>query len=342
MTKEVQYLGAHQVILQTDRTIEVAHNLIDCWQARQNPMMGKGFYGLDHIEYRLLPDEVIRGSRFHALLLWFWAWLNRYGDTANRLMSHGASLALAKPQIIDPLIPVTEEDLYLMAPFITFGTSSANTLFAKSKAAAEDIRHRIQGWINNRQLLAEKYQSDPRNILLSIGPDRQRLIKAFCQFHGIQQKIAQLAMIWYQEIDYWDTGTPEQWQTICKVPAIPVDHWVMRLVRQLDLIESWTTERRDTLSPIISNLLCRVCDQHELNHIIFSQALWNLGANVCFNKPKIRRERFVYCGRNCPAEQYCRYDIESVKHYYGVAGTTGWSQAISRSLFRAPPLPFLS
>lgn len=306
-----------------ERTVVVSQRLIEAWRARE-----KGFQGLEYLEFKLLPPEIPRGSRQHALLLFFWAWLNRYGQAGERIMKMGAELAVSHQTIIDSRRECPDRNLELLIPLMPFTRRNSRL----ADVDQEGIR-RVGEWQRVREILHEQYSDDPTQILLRRPPVREELIKCLCEFPGIGAKIAQLFIIWLQEVG-WEEN-PALWRKIRQIRVFPVDLWVLRLIRQLDLVRQWQTDHHDRLRNEVSDFFVVCCEDKDLSHIELSQAIWQLGANICRRRPRRERPAEIFCFQRCPVYDFCRFIIQPAGLYrYKQDGMMGWNEVASRrSLF---------
>jgi hypothetical protein len=301
---------------------------------------------MEEVEIRHLPTEVQPGSREHALFLFTGGWLSRYGETAENLISGLSRLFLPQFDLFDPLEEPKEEDFWKLVPLLPFTSSRPQQLELWPKDRPKESKNngikeaetRLVGWRYNRRLLRDQYGSDPRNIFYQTARNRRSLIDALCQFQGIGEKIAQLIICWFQQTDWQEE--PEQWQEINQIAVMPVDHWLVRLIRQFDLVDSWATIYKDPLqieasrqiSELIQNNSKIFTDpRHTSPHLNITQGLWHIGAKICNFKPKTNlAERFEYCRSLCPAHEFCYYFVPTGG--FRERGTVGWNDAIPRTI----------
>jgi hypothetical protein len=278
------------------RAVLVFRHLAAQWRSRQ------GVFGLPRFvppEQRYLPPSTAIGSREHALFLFFFAFLNRSGKTVEELGRKARAIAAHHPWIIDPLDPRSLDrlDYEMLADLIPF-------------AHLEKYRDRIDWWFNAMTTLRQDYGSDPRNLFLGIELsgdwrlDRDALLTRVTQFHGNGRKIAQLTLLFFQEVDWPEDR--ENWARIRQIPAVAADIWVMRLMRQLDLIVYWETDLATVLSPAVSDFICQVCYEEGISHTDLIQALWHIGAVVCGRmRPRGQTAGRSFCHGSCPACDSC-------------------------------------
>lgn len=280
------------------RAVRIFRELANRWQAREAPFNNERF---TPPEIRFHPDPVERGTREHALFLFFAAWLNRSGKTATELLAKAKDVAENHPWIIDPTHPLSHkrERFDLLKDIIPY-------------ANHEKHHNRVDWWFGDALgKLRELYGNDPRNIFLgtdlsdSWQADRTKLLAKLTAFEGVGAKIAQLALCWFQEVD-WQKDK-EQWEKIRRIPAIAADMWIMRLMRQLNIAASYETDIATVISSEISDFICEVCYEEQISHTDLIQALWHTGAVICGRmRPKVvgQKSRF-FCHTVCPVAKQC-------------------------------------
>jgi len=283
------------VTFDRDRAIEVFRSLADHWTERRHPFDGPRF---EPPEQRHRPADILPGSRLHACWLFFGTWLNRSGKTAEELFGKLAELYATNPELIDPLHP----DSYDRGRFERLGNVIPFANIPK-------YRNRIDWWYRWHQIFQEKYDGDPRQMFLQINltgdwrVDRQNLLQVQIQELGTGHKIAQLTTAMFQEVDWPEER--EQWQLIRQIPMIAIDLWWGRLVYQLGLVTSYSTDSAKIVGPLIADFVCEVCFTNSILHTHLGQAKWHIGSVLCGRmRPKINFRQF--CHATCPAVTYCQ------------------------------------
>jgi hypothetical protein len=280
------------------RAVRIFRELANRWHHREAPFNTERFIPP---EIRFHPDTIDKGTREHALFLFFAAWLNRNGKTANKLLAQAKDVADNQPWIIDPSHPDSHSrarfDLLLdIIPF----------------ANHEKYHSRVDWWFQDAMgKLRDRYDSDPRKLFLGTElsgdwkADRTKILSKLTDFHGVGGKIAQLTLGWFQEAEWVDDQ--DQWEKIRRIPAIAADMWVMRLMRQLNIVTSYQTDIATAISPEISNFVCEVCYEEGISHTDLIQALWHTGAIVCGRmRPKtIGQGSRFFCYSSCPVAKQC-------------------------------------
>ena len=300
-------------ILRFDReqAVKLCRSVIHSWQTRTN-----GFQGMDCPE-ALLPDDIIPGSREHACFTFFFGWTNVYGQSAFNLARKCAEIHRDNRWVIDPSLELPsdadmEEAISPAVPFVWVNPE------------------RAVWWETCRTIVRDEYGSDPRNIFLFHGSSRDEFLRTFRRFPGIGPKIAQLLGLWFQDIawgdDYLDLFRRPRWEEFQRVPLVPVDMWVMRLMFQCRVITRHQTDSHSRISRPISDYLCKLCADYELSHSDLSQGLWHIGSEICFKRPKRSRrpqDADAHCLLACPVHDFCQYTIHEPGKAYQDKGTIG-------------------
>ncbi|MFA5926620.1 MAG: hypothetical protein WCT32_01975 [Patescibacteria group bacterium] len=303
------------IIFKEERALRVFRFMLDAWYRRS-----KAFNHAIQPERWLLDQCGIEPlSRREALVRFFYAWLNRSGDTSFNIAKKSVPIVTDYPNIIDPLMSCTNEELKLLAKVIPYGST-------------RDFE-RVGWWCTCRQVVAEEYGGDPRNIFLRHGDSRETLLPVLDDLPGVAEKIASLMTLWMQDVPWPEEQ--ERWKVVRQVAMFPVDIWVMRLFRQFDLVEWWPNERKEYLSDQICRFVRRVTLAHGLSQSDLSQALWHTGARICARKPKDPAEMGSHCLGKCPAHDVCRRIIVG-RDEVNQNGNVGWREETSpprRNLF---------
>lgn len=307
-----------EIIFNQQQLVRVCQAAASAWHNRS-----LGLSGMMPPETNLCPPGIEYGSLNHALVLFFGGWCNRSGKTADQVIREAARLAIEFPETINPNI-------------------SSHSLFFDAEIAgaipfANKQIERIDWWRSCLALLKKKYKGDPRNIFLGIRPGRDKasllqareeLIVRCSEFKGAKHKIAQLWIVWFQDVDW--PSNKKQWQTIRTVPAVPVDLWVLRLMGQLGCIQSYRRDHRDVISRPVSDELVRICLDYGLSHGDLSQALWHVGARIDRWIPKRHPEKHArYCLNKCPLHDVCNAVVRADRSQTN-RGSIGWGTALPR------------
>ena len=262
-----------------------------------------------------MPSSVEIGSLLHRLILHASAQINRYGKKTNDTMNISSSLFVDHPWLIDP------NEIFKVGWFKHYMYNVMAFVSKTTPKGIEEMELRSKGWHDNLELLRNEYGGDPLNIFLQAPRNRNDLINEFCRFYGYGHKIAQLEIVWFQEFDWLDC--PE-WPAIKKIPAVPVDMWYSRLVRNFGIVTSWSTDHREDVARPISDFLADLCVEYEINWCDLSQALWHTGTNICRHVPKKRGR--TYCYSNCPAYDFCRGRTGGALHTNNNKGFLRWQE----------------
>lgn len=276
------------LVFDRKRTVKVVRAIATAWEN------GTGVFGW-HVppERRLLPPEIEVGGRRHGLFLFFTGWLNRYGRSATQVVTDAARLAVEKPYLLDPILPESRqrelfEELVDVIPL-------ANSSNPRDK-------ERVTWWYDSLEILRQKYDADPRQIFLALkhleDPVRAReeVTMLMREFPGVQQKIGHLITGWFQETA-WGEDTAK-WERVRKIPILAVDLWLMRLVRQLDLVTDYETDVSTMIDDMISDYLCTICAEEGISHNHLGQGLWGIGTTLCGTG---KRSSCIHC----PVKEFC-------------------------------------
>jgi len=265
-----------------------------------------------------LPPGIIRGSREHALNLFFLGWINRYGEKALVLRDHLAQAWSSHPGIIDPRRIMFDQSRKVLEEIIPLADSEPE---------------RIDQWLACRQILLESYGGDPRNIFLTHEGDRENLIQALDDFPGIGRKIAQLIGVWFQEVRWpGNSSCRDVWKQVKLIPLFPTDMWIARLFVQSQIISSWRRDSRDKIILEICEFTCGLCARHRLSHIDLAQGFWHIGALICDRRPKGERQKQradMHCLSECPLHDHCTIFIQNRWNNY-LNGRVGADDTIVR------------
>lgn len=316
-------------VVRTDKVLTLAAY---SWQNRL-----LSFSTMESPEIWHLLDEIRPGSRMHSVAIFLASLFSRSGKLADDVIPKAFRLLVERPDLADPRKVrkvFRPEDRYLLEELIAF---------------AKDDPARVEGFIMSMRILKEKYDGDPRNIFLSLSPiedlmqARRMLIGAFEEFPGIGNKIAQLAIVWFQDTD-WSPARGvrnhrEQWEWIRKIPAMPVDIWILRLTRQLGLVRKWESDHRDRVTDRISEFYSERCLEGSINWSLASQALWHAGSRLCGRLPENDDRRSLFCFKNCPFYDFCRGVMGTNAKLRG-RGKLGWGSHF-RLHWRVFPQPLL-
>ncbi|MCX6808519.1 MAG: hypothetical protein NTW50_02535 [Candidatus Berkelbacteria bacterium] len=256
-------------------------------------------------EIQFHPVNVQKGSKLHACFLFLSGYVSRSGQSANQAIGKASELTLKFPELVLP-----EKSLQ---PSLELWPE-LNRLIAFSK---QDPK-RVEGWVENLGRIRNEFGSDPRNIFLDLNFDqtdkesiwaaRNVLIDRIDGFYGIAHKIAQLLIPWFQAVD-WDYRQDE-WQKTRLIPAVPVDHWLMRQTKQWAWVLEYGSDSRDHISRPISDFLSRICLDDELSWYDFAQGCWHISARICSQHRRLRFQNTTrsrqWCVDHCPAFSFCQ------------------------------------
>jgi hypothetical protein len=320
--------GQTVVAFDDDHAAQVCQAAAEAWRKRSH-----GLAPYNPPEAALIPPPEQFGTLKHAYLIYGAAWLQRSGKTADSLIRNILYVAQHMPEILDPRAVHSDEAMeWFLINAIPFGHMPKE-------------RRRLDWWRQNLRMLDELYDADPRNIFLtldiednieSIWAARSVLLKRLCKFMGVQHKIAQLITIWFQDIAWPEHQ--EKWALIRRIPAIPADIWILRLMGQTGAVEVVNgTSHRDRISKPVAEYLARLCLERGLNHGDVAQGLWHTGARIDRWLPEDNgtarraREQVTYCLAQCPLSDLCVKRVRANKEQTN-RGTIGYETALPRPL----------
>jgi hypothetical protein len=318
------------VTLDEQRSIEVFSQVTDLWEKGLPP-----FDRYTSPEVFHLPDIVEVGSRMHACWLFFYGFLNRFGRTAEELGVDAREIVEESPCLIDPLDPLSH-DISLYKPLV-------NVI-----PLAVGETHRVDWWIEAMGRLRQQYNGDPRqiffpsNFALPLFEQRDMLIDRMCQFPGIKHKIGQMILGWMQETEWTDAPHRDivLWQrshpnSLRRIPVIAIDRWLMRLIYQLGLVTEYQSDISTAISRELSDKLCTICHQNNINHNHLGQALWHVGSKICnANHLGGRRQYRHVCHTLCPLKKWCNgrvpsnYKLDKPTKKRRHSAKMGWGQMV--------------
>lgn len=245
------------------------------------------------------PGGCLYGTRHHALFLFWAGWLNRNGKTAAEVIRKLGALWDERryEHIFDPISAKDRpaEDFEPIRPLIVF-------------ADLPKYACRVDWWIEGLAILRERYNGDPRNILLqglSHDPweDRKDIIRRFKEFKGVAHKIAQLMAVWMQEVEWPDHE--KEWSYVKTLPFIAVDMWAARMIRQWGIVTAWSSDHSQTVMEKISEFISKVCLTSRIPPTDLIQGIWHIGSIVCGKRrPRDMNKAVEFCA-HCPAAKFC-------------------------------------
>lgn len=297
-----------------ERAVEIFQYAINAWEQKK---LGYGKLKQPEIEY--MPESIRYGSLAHRRWIFFGAAINRYGQASNRAMAKFAKSIGIDPRLIDPMSDFENVDYHQLLSGV-MGFVSANSELGK------EGKLRIAGWQRNLATLRDEYKGDPGEVILRAERTRDGLIKAFAEpFYGVATKVAQLAIIWFQDVNW--SYRKKTWEKIRQIEVMPVDLWILRFIRQWGIVTDWDTDQHDAVRLPTSEFISQICNEYGIDHSKLSNAFWHCG-QICVKRPQNPNRVAWYCCSNCPFDQYC--SCICTGSMYKVNGTMNWNFAHKR------------
>ena len=297
--------------------VNLATLLERMWRNREPP-----FDRFHEPENQYMPLMIRHDERLMRCWYHGFANVNRYGKKAHQLGRDLKELMVRKPYLFDPLDPRSQEykrfkPLRDVIPF----------------ANMEKYECRVGWWFDGLAKIRDEYGGDPGNIILNapFDPDswqvnRNTIISRYSEFMGIKQKISQLAATFNLGTAWKDRA--DEWARWREIPFIATDIWLMRLAKQLGMVDSYNTDVGEYVRDFISDYLCQICIEEGLDSHAVVQALWHTGSTVCGReRPKTGNYR-KYCREQCPVYEFCQGIVPSNNRFKA----KGWT-VNDRSLF---------
>lgn len=295
-----------------DRSVTVFSEMAGKW--------GSNSFAFQHMEpperlYR--PQFVESGSLEHAWWLFFTGWLNRQGFTAKQVFTGAQYIFgeygtdLVNPDKVAELPVKAYEDIKMIVPY------------------GQEEPWRVDVWWRGcLEVLRDEFQSDPRNIMLSLEHGRSamelrhELMRRFKLFKGkgIGHKIAQLIICWFQEAEWAESQ--EEWLAVRRIPVVAVDLWWMRMVYQLGLIQEFRSDITTKISSPIADFACQVCHEADISHNHLAQAIWHTAMDYCARARRrhVKDRPYRHICAHCPAHEYCLGVVPANSHQVDIGG----------------------
>ncbi|MDD3773671.1 MAG: hypothetical protein PHW50_00050 [Patescibacteria group bacterium] len=304
-----------------ERAIEIFKYAVWAWE---NKILGYGKMKQPEVVY--MPDFIKYGSVDHRRWIFFGAAINRYGQASNRAMPKFSKSIVLDPRLIDPMSDFENLDYHQLLSGVMGFVSINSELGREGKL-------RIDGWRHNLKILRDQYDGDPGEIILRAERSREGVISALSNFYGIASKVAQLAAIWYQDVAW--QYCEKDWKEIREIEMMPVDLWILRFMRQWDIVINWDTDQHDAVRLPTSEFIAKICHDYNINHSRLSNAFWHAG-QICVKRPMDPYSVGSYCYVECPFNRYCKRICTG--SMYKVDGTMNWNYAFPRlTLFSSNP-----
>ena len=311
---------ARKVELEFDRD-RAGEIFIFAIEAFKNRLLG--FDSLSQPEVVFRPDNFSYGSLEHRLWLFFSGAVTRFGQASYQAIEKFRDSVAADSRIINPQSDFLDVNYQqLLAGVMAFVPAD--------RPLGREGNLRIEGWKENLAILRDEFNGDPAEVILRAERSRKGLIHSLQgKFYGIGSKIAQLIIIWFQDVDW--PYRQEDWHEIRQFSFTPVDIWFLRLFRQWGIITKWNTDQHDVVRKVVSDFTADLCRELAIEHGILSQAVWHCGRAICHNRPKNPNIVGAYCWHNCPFYKYC--DCICTGSKYKIDGTMNWDNPHHRLVF---------
>lgn len=299
------------LVLNSRRGVRVLRFLDQAWAERR-----QGFALI------VPPEQIYRPEEFDTFdeltkAVWIWnqGFSQRSGKLATDILGNLYVVHIDHPELTrlanlaDAQIDVLTECIRKVEPF------------ADSKKSALQ-RERALWWRDMWKLLRDSYNGDQREFFYrhrkkgaSIWKQRDIYIRELSKLKGVQHKVAQLMIGFFQEyhtIVGWRENK-DFWDWFSTIPVVPVDLHHMRGVPRAGLVEEYENDRRDTIAKPLSDWFCWLCWKNGINHMNVAQAFFNIGATIHARNALIKdeAERAAHCVDDCPMHAFCVYNVST-------------------------------
>jgi hypothetical protein len=256
-----------------------------------------------------LPSNIQKGSREHALYLFFVAPATYYADS-EILWSNFNRFYEERPEFFDPE--------YIINNFIQEG---GNIVSSKTKGTlkdiiAENLRHGFSSeiarrWYQNSRKLYREYEGDPRNIFKNVFDAEEALRrlnvgkkKENC-FRGFGQKTGNLLLLWFSKYglldEKFDTYTIE----------VPFDRHAINFTVGHEIVTVEGTPHKKDFVLFAKENFKRNFLKDKTDPRKFTEAQWILGSKVCSKNDCVTSIE----EKDCPFYEPCKYRLDSSFYY---------------------------
>lgn len=246
----------------------------------------------DHPHRFQTPIEIVPGSFEHILWLFF-AVLTDRRQVSDEVYRAHVLIHAVHPEFY------TEEVLKL-------GVNEFSNFLIKYKIGVP--RQSAEYWLRCAKTLFEKFDGDPINIIKHCGGivDGVQEYKKLSEKTGMDSlpgygpKITSLFLLYLAELGVYPM--PED--------AFPVDVHVQRFFLQQGLIVPYRDLVNDDLEKVLRPFICKISKDYNLNKVILSHGVWNLGAKGCVGCAKRKSIHLM-----CPVNETCGGCINSKAYF---------------------------
>jgi hypothetical protein len=300
------------------RALKLFTRLVEAWRAGE-----MGFSGYIPPEVRFHPENIHYGSREHANFLFFCAFLSQHGVNTERVINE-----------LSEVVSFSDEMLAMIDPLNDHDDGRISTWLVSFGFVMWGDKKRMNWWIANWKKLKSEYDGDARKIFLDINLTRQNLLDRIREFDGFGLKVASLFIVMCQGVCWhFDPTSPiseNLFSELVKIRAVAPDSHLMRLMKRGDLVKSFLRDHHHVISESTAGFVYELGTRKMFSTRELSQASFILGSKICRNKPSDPVEQSVYCRKNCPIEELCRFHVTSPE--YGTKGKLGWGKATRRQI----------
>jgi len=171
---------------------------------------------------------------------------------------------------------------------------SVKNLEGVTQICQENLQYMLndfpKNYVKNMQLLLEKYNGDPRNIIHKQSIEQAR--KNLMEFHGIGTGIANLFINYLTDINLICTLNPLE-------ARVKVDVHKARIPINTNCITGQDEYRRDIITKPLEDMYLQICKEQKLNAQILDTAPWIIGSEIC------AKRNYNRCLQDCPIEDLC-------------------------------------
>lgn len=246
----------------------------------------------DHPHRFQTPTEVVPGSLEHILWLFF-AVLTDRRQVSDEVYRAHVLIHAKHPEFYTE--DVLKLDLKKFSDFLI-----------KYKIGVP--RQSAEYWLRCAKILFEEFDGNPINIIKRCGGTvdgvqsykKEMEKKGLDPLAGYGPKITSLFLLYLAELDVYPMPTD----------AFPVDVHVQRFFLQQGLIIPKKDLVNDDLEKVLRPFICETSKKYNLDKVILSHGLWNLGAKGCVGCAKRKSTHLM-----CPVNETCDGCVNSKQYF---------------------------